>query len=89
MYYLLFKDEHVAAVGLAAVLETIQSGVDVQHVQILGTHVAGVLGPDNFVLVNVEALEAHLIIARATVSLLARPDRAVAACTVEDRSDED
>lgn len=87
--YLLFENEHVAALGLAAVLEAVQPGLDVQHVQVLGAHVEGVLGPDDLVLVDVEALEAHLVVARAAVPLLARPDRALAVRALEDRGDED
>lgn len=88
MRYLFFENEHVAVLGLAAVFQAIQPGVDVQHVQVLGAHVAGVLGPDDLVLVDVEALEAQLVVARAAVPLLAS-DRAVAIRTVEDRDDED
>lgn len=90
--FLLLEDEHVAALGLAAVLEAVQSGVDVQHGQELGAHLARVLGPDDLVLVDVEALEAHLIVARAAVPLLARADRRVrrvAVRAVEDHGDED
>lgn len=88
MYYLFFEDEHIATLGLATVLQTIQSGVNVQDVQVLGTHIAGVLGPNNFVLVDVEALEAHLIVVRAAVPLLARSDHAIAVSTVQNRGDE-
>lgn len=86
--FLFFKDKHVAAIGFTAILETVLPGLDVQNVQELGTHDARVLGSDNLVPVDVEAVETHLIVARATVPLVARPDRAVAISTVKNRGDE-
>lgn len=88
MYYLFIEDEHVAPLGLAAVFQAVQSGVDVHHVQVFGAHITGVLGPDDFVLVDVEALETHLVVARIAVPLLAHSARALTVRTVKDRSDE-
>jgi len=82
MSYLFFEDEHIATLGLTTVLQTIQSGVDVQDIQVLGTHITRVLGPNNFVLMNIEALEAHLIVVRAAVPLLIRSNHTIAVSSV-------
>lgn len=90
--YLLLEDEDVAALGAAAILEAVQPGVDVQHAQVLGAHALRVLRLDNLVLVDVEAVEARLIITRrapAAVPLLVRRDHGVRVRATENRDEDE